>query len=103
MAANGLSSMINVAKNKNEFEKTLNIDDKYDFNRGREVSSFNFDTILDSNTDYLHIILTSEEDQASTAKVQDVVDLSLMMKKYARRYKLVTIGYMAKGNQDLIH
>jgi len=56
---------------------------------------------MDTETDYLHVLLTSMADETSKASLQDVISMSLVLKKMARHYKAAYLPYMSKGNTQL--
>ena len=49
-------------------------------------------------TEYLHLIVTSKENITSLASLDDVVNLTLLMKKVAMFHKTACVRYMCKGN-----
>lgn len=56
---------------------------------------------LDETTDYLHITLTSGQDQCSRAAMPDVMGILSRMKEQFKYYKAANISYMSRGNKDL--
>jgi len=57
--------------------------------------------IVDDSSAYLHIIITSEVDKCSKANLENVMNLSRMMKRVSTHFKCATISFNAKGNQEL--
>jgi hypothetical protein len=52
----------------------------------------------DKNADYLHVILSSENDEVSQAKIDDVIRLNYILKKITSNFKTACISYCSKGN-----
>ena len=95
MAANGLAALIQstqvLAQNDfMTFEQMRN----HPFNNQHDIK-------LDSKNKFLHIIITTNEDIASTASVQTVVEMNLLMKKLCSDFKTACLMYMSKGNTTL--
>ena len=57
--------------------------------------------IEDKFTEYLHVIISSHNDECSYASIEDVTRLSFLLMKIAPNYKTACISLNAKGNETL--
>lgn len=57
--------------------------------------------LVDTSTEYLHVVITPNNDECSKADVQAVTDMQLLMKKLGSNYKSACVSYMSKGNETL--
>jgi hypothetical protein len=58
-------------------------------------------TAVDDKTEYLHVILVGGNDQGSEAQMKNLVNLIQLHKLNNKHFKLVTIQYMSKDNNEL--
>ena len=56
---------------------------------------------MDEHSDYLHIIISSANDECSEAKLNDIIKLNFVLKKKVKNYKIACISYNSKGNDKL--
>jgi hypothetical protein len=57
--------------------------------------------MIDESSDYLHIIITSANDECSEATLNDIIKLNFILKKKVKNYKCACISYNSKGNDKL--
>ena len=57
--------------------------------------------LVDHETSYCHLILTTGEDNCSSTKVKDLVDLNTLLNRFAPRFRCAILSYQAKDNQRL--
>ena len=55
----------------------------------------------DLHSEYLHIIIACGNDQCSSAKLSDVLNLNQLLKANTKKFKMATIQYMSKNNEQL--
>ena len=89
MVSNGIVAMLN------------NYHEHCDIPNDSEISSDEEIKSGDDTTEYLHIMLTSGQDQCSRASLPDVLQLLTKMKKLFKFYKTANISYLSRGNKDL--
>ena len=93
---------MNVANNKDAFLDDFEIQSELNTHVKLHKKRNNPDKFIqDKETDYLHVLITSEVDECSKAKLEDVINLNLIMKKRAKYFKSMVISYMSSGNQNL--
>jgi 16S rRNA G1207 methylase RsmC len=56
---------------------------------------------VDDKTEYLHVILVGSNDKGSEAQMKNLVNLIQLQKLNNKQFKLVTIQYMSKNNDEL--
>jgi hypothetical protein len=57
--------------------------------------------VSDPTTSYLHIVVTSDQDDCSVVTQEQIMDMNATMKEVSQHFKCAAISFNARDNSEL--